>query len=511
MEIEQHCEIERKYDVDPGSPVPDLTGLPGVSRMAAPVELDQVATYFDTPDLRLLSAGVTLRRRTGGTDDGWHLKLPRGDDRREEVRVGLTEEVGEVPEALLARVRVVVRDSAVTPSAVLTTHRVVHRLVDDRGGVLAELCDDHVRAQTSSAAPTVEEWHEWEFELVDGPGDLLERAESVLVAAGARRSPVTSKVSRVLAETLPARPAWRERVDLGGEASAGDLFSGYLREHLERLEQMDQLLRSGDPEGVHQMRVAARRIRSALATCAPLLRPGTTADLRDELKWLGGVLGEARDAHVIQIRLSTLLRQQPAELVLGPVQARIDDELTRKSRNGRAEADKALDGERYFRLLDRLESFLDAPPLTEPARGRAREVVPTLLQADLNRVYQRHAAVEKTKSLQKRALALHEVRKAAKRLRYAAEGTRPVFGARATRLATRAEAIQELLGEHQDTIVARQTLREIGVRAHLDGENGFTFGRLHALEESRAGQLELEYPSTLARLPRRDLRGWLRR
>ncbi len=510
MGIEQHDEIERKYDVDPDCDVPDLTVIGGVE-MAAPVELEHVATYFDTPDLRLLCAGVTLRRRTGGVDDGWHLKLPRGDDRREEIRVVLTEPDEGPPDLLLDRVRVMVRDSPVAPSAVLSTRRVVHRLLDEKGTVLAALCDDHVRAETSSQSPTVEEWREWELELVDGPDDLLDLAEPILVAAGARRSVVASKLSRVLAEALPVRPAWRVRTELGGKSSAGELFSAYMGEHLERLEQQDQLLRSGDQEGVHQLRIAARRMRSALATYAPVLQSGATTELRAELKWLGGVLAEARDAQVMQERLSALVMQQETELVLGPVQTRIDDEMRGKFRKGRADADEALNSQRYYRLLDRLETFLGAPPLTEGARGRARKIAPALLQADLDRLRKRHRAYGKATSSHQRNLALHEVRKAAKRLRYASESARPVFGARAMRLAVRAEAIQELLGEHQDTVVARATLREIGIRAHLDGENGFTFGRLHAVEESRAVQLERDYAGVLSGLPRRDLRGWLRK
>ena len=90
----------------------------------------------------------------------------------------------------------------------------------------------------------------------------------------------------------------------------------------------------------------------------------------------------------------------------------------------------------------------------------------------------------------------------ARPVRYAAEGAVPVLGAPAAELAASAEAIQDLLGDHQDTVVARQSLREIGVRAHLSGENGFTFGRLHSLEEARAAALVSDYPARLAALPK---------
>ena len=510
MATEEHGEIERKYDVDPQVALPDLSVLPGVVEVAAPVEVVQTATYFDTPTLVLLRGQITLRRRTGGLDDGWHLKLPGTGDRREEVRLPL-DEAESPPAELLARVRVFVRDAPVEPSAVLLTRRSVHRLRGEGDVVLAELCDDQVRATTSSDSPTVEEWREWELELVDAPASLLDAAEPVLLQAGARPSTVRSKVARVLAESLPTRPSWHERGALGSHPTAGDLLTAYVAKHLARLEREDQLVRSGGKEGVHQLRVAARRLRSALTTYEPILEPGAVSELRAELKWFGGVLAEARDAQVLRQRLAGLVAQQPAELVLGPVVAGIGDGLRKQLRAGRRHADEALDGERYFRLLDRLEAFLETPPFTEAAGTDAREVVPGLVQAELRRVRKRDRAYRAATSPGECDLALHEVRKSAKRLRYAAETSKPIFGKRATRLAARAEALQELLGEHQDSVVSRATLREIGARAHVAGENGFTFGLLHGLEACRAAELEQRYPDVLSDLPRKDLGVWLRK
>ena len=509
LQSEEHGEIERKYDVDATCAVPDLLGVAGVSEVTPAVEFDQVATYFDTSDLRLLSAGVTLRRRSGGVDDGWQLKLPADGDKRQEVRTRLADPDDHVPQELLERVRAIVRNQPVAQSAVLSTHRVVQQLLDSRGLVLAELCDDQVSAVTMSGAPTVEEWREWEVELAEGHEDLLDEVEPILIEAGARRATVVSKLSRVLDERLPVSPPWPKGGGLGGNPSTADLLCSYLGKQLVRLEEQDRLLRSGDQEGVHQLRVAARRLRSALATYAPILQPGATNHLRGELKWLGGVLAEARDAQVLGERLNALVAEEPADLVLGRVLARIDDELRAKLRAGRVAADAALNSERYFRLLDDLEAFLEEPPLVEAAGPPARKMAPELLRADLKRVRRRQRAYEGASSATQRDLDLHEVRKAAKRLRYAAETVGPMFGKRAKRLAARAEAVQEHLGEHQDTLVARRMLREIAVRAHLDGENGFTFGRLHALEQARAEDLERTYPRVFARLPRRDLRAWL--
>ena len=284
------------------------------------------------------------------------------------------------------------------------------------------------------------------------------------------------------------------------EQQVGPALVGYLAQHRARLLEQDARLRSGEQEGVHQMRVAARRLRSALASYAPILEGDAPAALAEELRWLGGVLSPARDAEVLQARRDAVLEAQPDALVLGPVVQRIHGELGELSRAGHAEAEAALDGERYARLLSELSRFVDSPPFGDSASRPARKVLPRLLDADLARVRKRHRAWERTDDPSRRAHALHQVRKAAKRLRYAAESAQPVLGDPATDLAARAEAIQELLGEHQDTVVARTVLREMGLHAHEAGEDELTFGRLHAIEEARAAEIVAAYPGVLARL-----------
>ena len=104
--------------------------------------------------------------------------------------------------------------------------------------------------------------------------------------------------------------------------------------------------------------------------------------------------------------------------------------------------------------------------------------------------------------------AFHEARKKAKRLRYAAESATSVLGKRARTLAADTKQLQETLGIHQDTVVARQRLREYGMRAHLSGENTFTIGRLHALEQARAERAEAEFVALWERFDRKQLRRW---
>lgn len=297
---------------------------------------------------------------------------------------------------------------------------------------------------------------------------------------------------------------------LGRHPTAGELLTAYVTDKVAVLVRQDELLRSGDQEGVHQLRVGARRLRSALTTYAPILEPGAVDEVRAELRWFGGVLGEARDAQVLRQRLTRLVEEQPAGLVPVEAVAWITDALQEQDRAGRSRAAEVLDGERYLRLHRLLETFVETPPFIDAAGRDAREIVPELVQAELDRLRKRDRAHDRASSRGDRDLALHQVRKSAKRLRYAAESAQPVFGRRATTLAARAEALQELLGDHQDSVVSRATLREMAARAHEAGQDGFAFGLLHAVEACSAAELERRYPDAIARLPRSDLGVWLR-
>mgnify|MGYP001765237527 CR=1 FL=1 len=488
-------EVERKYDVDLGAAVPDLPGV------QPPVEYDLEATYFDTVDLQLQRAKITLRRRTGGTDEGWHLKLPGNGEARIEVHAPLGE-ADAVPTELLDRVRAHVRDHAVSPVAVLSTHRTVRHLTAEDGTVLAELCDDRVHAESRETGATpgagtslaIQEWREWEVELVDGDPEVFDAVDPLLRAAGAAHAGRASKVQRILADRVAARAHWRDH--LGREPrTAGDLLFTHLATQVARLQEQDRLLRGGDiDEPVHQMRVAARRLRSTLATYRPLLDQrgqARAAALREDLRWLGAALAEARDMTVLRARMEELL--DPDDTL---TRAHLDQVLGQRHQLGLEHAADALGQTRYYRLLDYLEAFLESPAVTAEADEPATHAVPPLLRAEVKRVRKRDKQVqraENTGDTGARDHGLHEVRKAAKRLRYAAESAIPVLGEDAEELAARAEALQDLLGEHQDAVVARQVLIELAADPEISGEVGFGLGRLYDAEQARAIDLESSY------------------
>ena len=199
-----HLETEQKYDADAEFVLPNLGSLPelGGRRIANPRRIYLSATYFDTDDFDLLKHKVTLRRRVGGDDEGWHLKLPVRTDTRQEVRTPLSEgDTGTVPARLAAQVQDVTAGRALHPIAILDTERTVVTLTDKAGEPLAEVADDLVtatRLDERDAEPM--RWREIEVEAAEGAqvGGLLEAAGQALRQAGAQPSASASKLGRLL-------------------------------------------------------------------------------------------------------------------------------------------------------------------------------------------------------------------------------------------------------------------------------------------------------------------------
>ena len=264
-----------------------------------------------------------------------------------------------------------------------------------------------------------------------------------------------------------------------------DVLNDRLRALAGEVRRTDAMVADGEPEGVHDLRVALRRTRSLLRSFRPLMAEQRRAEaerLRAEARWAGGVLGPVRDAEVMHERLATLLEEQPVELVLGGVAARLGDRAREDARAGRGRIEGLRADPRYARLLDDLGMFAAGSPFADVDEAAVRR----RLRKEWRRLrgHARAAEAHPDGSAAAEA-ALHETRKAAKRARYAVEAALALLGDDAARTAALAEQAQDALGAHRDTLLTRGLLRELGVQAHLDGDNGFTFGRLHALEEAR--------------------------
>jgi CHAD domain-containing protein len=507
MAIGSYAEVEQKFEVPEGADTPTKRPLTGLGRWRDGPEWDLDAVYYDTRELNLVSAGITLRRRTGGDDAGWHLKLPVAADERQELRVPLgADDEGRVPPALLDHLRVHIRDHPVIEVAHVRTHRGVHELVDDAGGVLAELCDDRVTADRVLPPVVTTQWREWEVELVEGAHSVLGPIADVLLEAGARPASAGSKLARALGGGAVGALPPRARL---ATDTVGQVMVAYLEEQLEQLKIQDPWVRVDAPDSVHKMRVAARRARSTLASYAPLLEPGTGDLLRTRLRWLGSVLGQARDAEVLRGRLDRILTEQPDTLALGRVAQEIEHELDARHSAGLSRAEGLLDSEEYVHLLDTFERFAQTPPFTGAAGLPARSEVSWLVHREWVRLMKRAKRAEQARAPAEHDAALHEVRKAAKRLRYAAESAVPVLGDRAATLAAHCEVIQDALGDHHDSVVTRQVLDKVHTRAGNATDSRSVFKNLHVREAHHAQTHEREYATALAELPQQHRRRWL--
>ncbi|WP_067461919.1 CYTH and CHAD domain-containing protein [Actinomadura macra] len=493
-------ETEHKYEALPET-LAALAGLPGTVLDPARREtLD--AVYYDTEDLRLLRARVTLRWRIGGGDAGWHLKLPAGRDTRDEVRLPLAEpESGEaglagpvpgvpegVPDELVSLTAAHARGRPLVPVARLRTARKAQRLTSLTGRPLAEVVSDSVTARTLAGEPASADWDELEVELIGGDATVLEAIDRALRAQGARDAGSPSKLARLLGDRL-LPPGDRSAPPGGGEAAAraGEVVLGYLRTQVRAVIACDPRVRLDRADAVHQMRVATRRTRSALQVYAAIIDRERTREVAAELKWLAAALGAARDREVLLERLLRRLDEVEGDLVHGPVRARVTQHLTEGLEEARLAAVAELNGSRYLALLDVLDALIADPPFTREAGRAADRVLPPLLHQAQRRL---ERALRRIDRASDRDTAMHEARKAAKRARYAAEIAEPVLGRAAKRQVARAKRLQEVLGDHQDGVVSRAVLLEIAARAHGYGEETFTYGLLHEREASAARDLE---------------------
>ncbi|MER6317464.1 CYTH and CHAD domain-containing protein [Streptomyces sp. NPDC001581] len=499
-------EIERKFEFSKAKSarrgLPDLTGTAAIAAVSDQGTVDLDAVYYDTPDQRLAADGLTLRRRTGGADAGWHLKLPVSPGVRDEVTSALSDTV---PPALAALVRSRVRGAGLRPQVRLVSSRRVSHLLDADGALLAELSTDEVLAERGEASAS---WTEVEVELADGVDpELLDAVEKTFRKAGLRVSDAPSKLARALVETDAAPPA---RPEGGGpEGTAGAYVLAYLRDQRDALIAQDPAVRRGLPDSVHQMRVATRRLRSAFKTYRKVLDRAATDPIGEELRWLAAELGVDRDQEVLLERIQTRLGELPRTLVIGPVRSRLRTWNTTRRSASRRRAVAVLDGERYVSLLDSLDALLEAPPLLKGAEAQPRAVLPKAVLGDYARLAVRVEGALALPEGEERDLALHDARKAAKRLRYAAESAVPALGKPAKHLAKAGKTVQTLLGDHQDSVVAREALRGLAVQAAGAGESAFTWGVLYAREEALAERRERELPDIWTKAADPALRGAL--
>ncbi|MGB5952580.1 MAG: CYTH and CHAD domain-containing protein [Ornithinimicrobium sp.] len=484
-----HDEIEITFhadlDLDLASELKRLVqDVPGMQLLADPEHFTLEATYFDTRDLRLAGASLTLRRRVGGDDQGWHLKIPAGDDTRAETHLPLSRARKTVPAGLRRMVWTRSLGAPLAAVAQIETARTAYLLADSGGHPLLEIADDTVtasRLRGDAAHDEPQRWREVEVEVKEGSAEMMAqvagalRRSGLVDASGASRS----KVIRALDIQPPPAPT-----PPSAQSLTGHVVMAYLTEQVEQLRALDPQVRLDRPGSIHKMRVATRRLRSTLQTFRSAFDPAVTEPLRVELKWLAKHLGDVRDADVQRTRLMSAEREgmeREADFDAVKHAARhLQD--TYAHRHAALLAD--LDSDRYRDLVAALVAVVDQPPLTKRADRPARDVLPKAMRRSYRTVRRAVSRVEDCPA-QTRGEALHRARKSAKRARYAAEALTPVFGEPAARFAEEMEELQDVLGEHQDSVVMRGLLKA-WTTSEPNARRAFAYGRRDAQEQQCA-------------------------
>jgi CHAD domain-containing protein len=293
------------------------------------------------------------------------------------------------------------------------------------------------------------------------------------------------------------------------DSSAGDVVLAYLRVQAHTLKTLEPAVRADEFDSVHQMRVATRRLRAVLRTFGQVIPRTDSEHLAGELQWLGRELGAARDGEVLAGHLRDSLRPIPPELLIGPVQARVQGYFAPRRAAARDALLGALDSPRYARLLAELDQVAAGPPRGPLAAAPAREVLPAAVRRAYRQAKRRMRRARHTPAGQARDVALHQARKSARRARYAAEAATPAIGERARKFAKQMKRVQSVLGDHQDAVLARQAARDLGIGAHLAGENAFTYGLLHERELHHAERLQARARKVWRHSSRPEHRRWM--
>ena len=444
------------------------------------------STYYDTKDYDLARLGITLRRRAEQTKSTWQLKLPKGKARRElEIPRGSSKLPPEFADLLFA----FFRGQAPIPIAKLRTERQPHRIIEQEQ-TLAEITLDRVALLKDRRVH--KRFTELEVELIDGTKNNLKRITTQLKAAGALNGSSRPKMCQALDLEYP-----EQKQTIDASAPAGEHVKLILKQQVHEILLHDPGTRLGrDPEDLHQMRVATRRIRATLRTARPLLDPVWNSTLRSEIGWLSTILGTVRDFDVLlqKLRHEThnlhKSEQKAFESLLNGLETQRS--VTRASMIG------ALRSERYLDLLDRLDSDTQ----------RINIINPNISLQDLaKKEFDKLSKAVHNLSKEYTDEDLHRLRIHTKRVRYAAELAERCVGKAITRFIRQVRKFQDLLGEHQDTVMIEQQLQNF-LRSSRQVKTAFTTGLMVERLRRRRSQLRAAFPCRWRKLQTRAKKVW---
>jgi CHAD domain-containing protein len=501
-------EVERKLSVPPSFTLDDVLGPLGE---LGTVERERVrrlvAVYYDTDDFRLARSRITLRRRTGGTDSGWHLKLPPdnlGSDARHEVVLPLSAgRPGRVPASLAETLIAIVGDKPLLPLATQQTRRSPLSVLDAGGEPGVEIVDDHVSVTEGAQAGI--EYREVEVEVV-ASHELLDPVVAVLTAAGATPSAAQSKGIRALVGDAELRPL----IDAGErprpKQPASDAVAYHVRTQVAAIVAQDLRVRRHLPDAVHQYRVAARRLRSVLQAFGPLVDDEWARSLRTELGWIASVLSQSRDREVLEARLVDAVRALPPEVDSAAALVAIQQHLDAEVAEANETISAAMASDRYRQLMVTLHTAAEQPPTTRAARERASVTLPPLAEASWRKLEKQGRRLHR--ELEGHDDHWHRTRITAKRSRYTVEACVPVFGGPARKFAKQLEFVTELLGEHQDAAIAASLLHQLAQSAR-GSRTSFALGVLYARQREQVADTRAEFVAAWPRIAHPQWRSWM--
>jgi CHAD domain-containing protein len=425
----------------------------------------------------------------------------------------------DVPDQLARVVRVITRGRDLRPVAALRTERHLRRLRDGDGVVAAELTDDVVNV-VDSDGKVAAKFRELELEVVgtdaeEGPPDsarqIVADVSELLVASGAVGGETTSKAIRALGPRAAYDPEIREPDPVSPKDPARAAVAAHLARHTIALRAADVMVRRDHEDGVHQIRVAARRLRSGLRVFRPLLDREWADDLRAELKWLASTMGEYRDTQVMLARLIEHCGELPTDLPVDKTRNRINTRLSAQLQQARTDVLGTLDSPRYLALHDRLVAAAANPEFTEVADQPCRKALPPLVIKAWRRL---ESGSEQLLDDEVRLPGgapdeeWHALRIVGKKARYCVEAVAPVFGPDAAALAKKLSKVTDVLGEHQDAAVAAEAVHDL-MAGRVDGQVAFALGALQGVERAHGQDTRAEYKQLWADVSRKKYRRWL--
>jgi CHAD domain-containing protein len=472
-------ERETKLAIDDHFRLPELPGTPIPRRLLT-------STYYDTAQYDLAHAGITLRHRVERGKQAWQLKLPLMKDRLEVELVNRET----VPPAMFCDFLFLhVRQRKLLPVATLRVWRAGIRVRIDRIPV-ADVTIDHVSVIKDGAR--IQSFRELEIEKVNGKDDTLPDLERQLRRAGAEDHDGRPKLFRALSLAVPdpnPPPA--------SDAPTVDHVRWALRRHGRWIVTHDPGARLGkEPESLHQMRVATRQLRAVLRAAKSLLIPEWADLLRVELRWLGQLLGQVRD---LDVQLAYFLKESTL------MDARDRRPLTsfiahlETQRNDAQEV--LLNGLKSARYVDLIRRLQEAP--SDPSADSTM-TLRDLAQQEFAKL---HKTIRQTGHTPNNA-TIHKIRIRTKRARYAAELAEPAVGKPAARFISKARAVQDALGMHQDAIQAETYVRAF-VKHSSSTRAAFAAGRMVERQRLRREKARGKMDRLLRSLIKRGEKAWI--